>query len=285
MSKKIATILLFAISGAIIFIICSRPKEQLNNIERIRIERELLPQICRTDFAKERQGKVQSEPPTILSESNNKDEKSEENKKKLLLEQTQHKATPKRTTQPSSEDMTKAEKKLKMEQRRQAVKQSWEGVSQPAQLATKGVVAVIHGNQIIKSGQTVTIRSIEKYRFDDGHTLEANTLIFGVASFSNNRLNIQINNIRIENQIIPISLSVHATDGMIGIPISNQEVKKELSNSAASSAASKLTTAVKSYGSWIGSVAGSAADIAVSKLQNQRDMEIQLIDNQTIYLL
>ncbi len=299
MNKKIGIILLVvALICCTLILLISTSEEDKTAVERINIEREYLPRLSRTEFAKERGSKVNSIViPAPYDEEKDKEQarlkEEEERQKKLLINKNQHKSSPAiqsyiapKESQDHPHDSAAEERNLRMQNRRQAVQQSWEGTSTKSNIVTsRGIRAVIHGNQIIEAGQSVTVRSIEQHRFDDGTTLERNTLIFGIASIVKDRLIIEIRNIRIDSEIFPISLSVYATDGMAGIPVTGQEVKKESSNSIVSSATSQASSAAKSYGSWIGTALGSATDIAVGKMQSERKNKIQLIDNQTVYLL
>ncbi len=302
MNRRVGVILI-----VVVFICCtmllffSSGEDNQTVVERVNIERKQIPRLSRTELAKVQGAKVTSviiTPPSDTEKDEAQARLKEEEQKRLLINKSQNQNSPiaqkpsvpkaikEECLDSTAEERAAEEQKLRMQNRRLAVQQSWENTTpKDNRVASKGIRAVIHGNQIVEAGQSVTIRSVEQHRFDDGTILERNTLIFGIAAIAKDRLIIEIKNIRINDQMFPIPLSVYATDGMIGIPVTNQEVKKETSNSVASSATSQASSVAKSYGSWIGTALGSAADIAVSKMQSERKNKVQLIDNQTIYLL
>ncbi|MES2458886.1 MAG: conjugative transposon protein TraM [Bacteroidota bacterium] len=81
----------------------------------------------------------------------------------------------------------------------------------------KAIPAEIAGSLKAVEGSVIELRLLDSIvlngqLFPKGHS------IFGIASFSNQRISLEIKNIRLGNQIIPVSLTVFdKRDGMIGI--------------------------------------------------------------------
>jgi len=87
----------------------------------------------------------------------------------------------------------------------------------------RAVPAIIDGKQKVKDGAAV------KLKLTDTVTLKNQLLpkgheIFGVCQVSNQRLLLTIQNIRLDKQIIPVSLTVFSLDGMAGIPAPEAEL-------------------------------------------------------------
>ena len=81
----------------------------------------------------------------------------------------------------------------------------------------KAIPAVIASDQKTRQGSVVELRLLDTVvlngvKFPKGH------LIYGLAGFSNQRLNLEIKNIRLGNQVIPVNLTVYdKRDAMVGI--------------------------------------------------------------------
>lgn len=81
----------------------------------------------------------------------------------------------------------------------------------------KAIPAVIAENQKARQGSVVELRLLDTVvlsglKIPKGHSL------FGLAGFSNQRLNLEIKNIRLGNQVIPVNLTVYdKRDAMAGI--------------------------------------------------------------------
>jgi len=96
---------------------------------------------------------------------------------------------------------------------------------------------MIPETQTVVSGSTLKLALNNDVTINDMN-LPSGTLIYGTASISNERLEIDINSIRYQNSILPVSLSVYDMDGQEGIFIPgsiNRTVSKESANKAISS--------------------------------------------------
>jgi len=87
----------------------------------------------------------------------------------------------------------------------------------------RAIPAVIDGNQKILQGGAVKLRMNDSLIFK-GTIIPKGTLIFGTATITNQRLLLEIKNIRLNDAIIPVNLTVYSLDGMPGIPAPEAEL-------------------------------------------------------------
>jgi hypothetical protein len=81
----------------------------------------------------------------------------------------------------------------------------------------KAIPAVIEGDQKAVQGAVVKLRLLDSLVVG-GQVIPKGHLIFGLAAFSNQRLNLEIKNIRLGNSIVPVNLTVFdMRDAMSGI--------------------------------------------------------------------
>jgi hypothetical protein len=87
----------------------------------------------------------------------------------------------------------------------------------------RAIPAVIDGKQKVLQGGAVKLRLNDSLIFK-GTTIPKGTLIFGTATITNQRLLLEIKNIRLNDAIIPVNLTVYSLDGMPGIPAPEAEL-------------------------------------------------------------
>ncbi|TKC04468.1 conjugative transposon protein TraM [Pedobacter frigoris] len=81
----------------------------------------------------------------------------------------------------------------------------------------KAIPAEIAGNIKAVEGSVIELRLLDTLIIN-GQVIPKGHSIFGLANFSNQRINLEIKNIRLGNQIIPVSLTVFdKRDGMVGV--------------------------------------------------------------------
>ena len=80
------------------------------------------------------------------------------------------------------------------------------------------IEAVIHQTQTVMSGSTVKLRLIGDI-YINGILIPKGNFIYGTASLENERLSININAIRYQNNLLPVALEVYDLDGLSGIHI------------------------------------------------------------------
>ena len=81
----------------------------------------------------------------------------------------------------------------------------------------KAIPAVVAANQKARQGSVVELRLLDTVVLN-GVTIPKGHSIFGLAAFSNQRLNLEIKNIRLGSSVIPVNLTVYdKRDAMSGI--------------------------------------------------------------------
>jgi conjugative transposon TraM protein len=98
------------------------------------------------------------------------------------------------------------------------------------------IEATIPETQTVVTGATIKLVLSNDVTVNDMQ-LPSGTLIYGIASLSNERLKISITSIRFQNSILPVSLEVYDMDGQEGIYVPgsiNRTVAKESANNAVS---------------------------------------------------
>lgn len=107
--------------------------------------------------------------------------------------------------------------KIMAVQNPELVRQNVKPVSADSDSLFKAIPAVISGNQKAVQGSVVELRLLDSVRLN-GQLIPKGHLIFGLAEFSNQRLNLQIRNIRLGTSVIPVNLTVFdKRDAMPGI--------------------------------------------------------------------
>ena len=84
--------------------------------------------------------------------------------------------------------------------------------------AQNAIQAVIHETQTLVAGSTVKLRLVNNV-YINGMLIPKDNFLFGEATLSGERLGIKIGNIRYQNSLFPVELSVYDLDGMLGIYI------------------------------------------------------------------
>lgn len=174
------------------------------------------------------------------------------------------------------------------ERRRRAMRQSW-GMSSPSEAARSDSArpamfrAVIHGTQIVRSGQTALFRTKEPICYGS-ITIPENTLLAGYANISESRLTISINSVRLGHGVFALLLEVYGSDGIVGIPLDYDEVGKITNSESTSSVLQETSAAMSSYGGTIGRVVGSVVSGVGNQVRSAKSAEVKLIDNQTVIL-
>ena len=82
--------------------------------------------------------------------------------------------------------------------------------------AFRAVPAVIDGNQKVMPGGLVRLRLLDTVSLN-GMRLPKDQLLFGFCTIVNQRLLLDITNVRLGSSIVPVQLSVFSLDGIIGI--------------------------------------------------------------------
>ena len=93
----------------------------------------------------------------------------------------------------------------------------------------------VYGDHQVKTGTIVKFKTSKEVRVQD-RIIPSNTFIYGrVGSLSNERVNVAIDNIKVGNETITLSMTTFDMDGMEGLyaPVRvEQEIRKDIENSA-----------------------------------------------------
>lgn len=95
--------------------------------------------------------------------------------------------------------------------------------------AFKAISAVVEGNQKVLQGGVVKLRLVDSVILKNT-TIPKGTLLFGSCNITNQRLLLDIKNIRLGTAIIPVDLSVFSLDGMPGINAPEAELGQAAGN-------------------------------------------------------
>jgi len=87
----------------------------------------------------------------------------------------------------------------------------------------RAVPATIVENQKVVQGATVKLRLSDSVRLN-GQLIPKGHLLFGTCNITNQRLLLQVKNIRLGTSIVPVNLTVYSLDGMPGIPAPEAEL-------------------------------------------------------------
>lgn len=146
----------------------------------------------------------------------------------------------------------------------------------------RAIPALVDGKQKIANGAAVKLKLTDTVRIK-GQLLPSGQVIFGSAQITNQRLLVQVKNIRLETQIIPVDLTVFSEDGMPGIPAP----EAELSGVSASNADQTLQSLqVMSMDQSLGAQAAAGGINAAKDLFSKkvRKIKVKLRDKYPVLL-
>ncbi|WP_026898838.1 conjugative transposon protein TraM [Daejeonella oryzae] len=121
----------------------------------------------------------------------------------------------------------------------------------------KAIPAIIEENQKVTQGSVIKLRVMDSVLLN-GTTIPKDHLIFGISEITNQRLILDIKNIRIGNSIVPVDLSVFDMDGMKGINVPEAYMKN-----AGNKTANQVIKSLQLPG-YDSSVAGQVADAGIN---------------------
>lgn len=165
------------------------------------------------------------------------------------------------TSSSTEDEPTENEKEVKTTKNKNGFRTL--GVSATSTAPQGSVRAVIHGEQkdITESSQ-IKLRILDPIEVD-GFMIPRNTIIFGMASFSENRVNIDIENIAFRNNIYPFRGRIYDQDGFLGIYIPDNLV-----NDAKTEASSETVSSADVNFSGLTGIVSSGANAIVNAAKN-----------------
>ena len=91
---------------------------------------------------------------------------------------------------------------------------------------SQNIRAVVHGeHKDLRAGSVVKLRLLDEADLD-GYHIPRNTFVYGTLSFSGNRAQITIENINMDNNIIPFKGVIYDKDGFQGIYVPDNKVSE-----------------------------------------------------------
>jgi len=96
----------------------------------------------------------------------------------------------------------------------------------------KAIPAIIDGNQKVMNGGVVKLRLSDTLRIHNA-AIPKGQLVFGSCSVTNQRLLLEIKNIRMGTSIVPVNLTVFSLDGMPGLAAPEAELGEAAGNGTA----------------------------------------------------
>lgn len=168
---------------------------------------------------------------------------------------------PLQTSSSTEDEPTENEKDVKITKNKNGFRTL--GVSGSSTTPQGSVRAVIHGEQkdITESSQ-IKLRILDPIEVDS-FMIPRNTIIFGMASFSENRVNIDIENIAFRNNIYPFRGRIYDQDGFLGIYIPDNLV-----NDAKTEASSETVSAADVNFSGLTGIVSTGANAIVNAAKN-----------------
>ncbi|RZM22228.1 MAG: conjugative transposon protein TraM [Pedobacter sp.] len=146
------------------------------------------------------------------------------------------------------------------------------------------ITAVIDGNQKVVQGASVKLRLTDSVLLS-GVMIPKGHLLFGLCKITNQRLLLDIKNVRLGSQIIPVDLSVYSLDGMPGIDAPDAVFRDAAGMGVADGISGVSVYGMDGVG---GELAGAGIDAAKSllskrtrvvKVKLKGDMQVLLRDN------
>ncbi|PWJ53409.1 conjugative transposon TraM protein [Dyadobacter jejuensis] len=125
------------------------------------------------------------------------------------------------------------------------------------------IPAVVHGNGDgvkVQNGSNIKLRLLAETYINVGGmkmVMPRNSLLNGIIRISNDRLNIIINSVRIDNNVIPVSMLAYDIDGSQGLYIPNLVDKNLLARELAEAGARPLQGSYWNQGGSIGNQIGT----------------------------
>jgi conjugative transposon TraM protein len=143
--------------------------------------------------------------------------------------------------------------------------------------------AVVQGEQTVSDGSTLLMRTLEDTYTLNGILIPKNTYISGIVRLTEERLNIQIQSVRIDKNIFTITRDIYDLDGLKGLNVP-ENVKAELARQA--SARALENTNIRTGGSGIIDRAGNAVGDAVKSVlsKDKREIRVTIKNNYKIFL-
>ena len=131
--------------------------------------------------------------------------------------------------------------------------------------------AVIHDTQTVVSGSTIKMRLLDEVYIGDVH-LPKDHFIYGLCSVNGERLSVTITAIRLNTDLLPVSLEVHDLDGQQGIYIPDA-ITRDAAKQASTQSVQDLQ-----INSFDNSLEGQAASAGIEAAKGLLTKKVKLVE-------
>lgn len=131
--------------------------------------------------------------------------------------------------------------------------------------------AVIHDTQTVVSGATIKMRLLEEVYIGDVH-LPKDHFIYGLCSINGERLSVTITAIRLNTDLLPVSLEVHDLNGQQGIYIPDA-ITRDAAKQASTQSVQDLQ-----INSFDNSLEGQAANAGIEAAKDLLTKKVKLVE-------
>jgi len=146
------------------------------------------------------------------------------------------------------------------------------------------VPCVVHGEQVVSNGSTLKMRLLEDIVSKEGVTIPKNTYVYGIVKITEERINIELQTVRVGKNIYSIEKTVFDRDGIKGINVP-ANIKAEIAKQASASAIDNADVNNNSGTNIISKTANAAANITKSVLsKDQREIKVTIKSNYKLFL-
>jgi hypothetical protein len=145
------------------------------------------------------------------------------------------------------------------------------------------VTAVVHGEQTITNKGTLKMRLLEDLYTSDGTLIPKDTYVYGVANINQERIQVNIESVRIGKNIYPLNRQVFDQDGLKGINVP-ENLKAEIARKSTAQAVqnSEVQTEGRDILSKTANTVAGAAKSILSK--DAQEIKVTIKSNYKIYL-
>jgi len=224
-----------------------------------------------------------SQPPPVKpvsSLSDNSQSAQLERLEKLLKQKQTETTTPDPQMQALNSMLTKIQEIQNPGLVKEKLKK--ETAKQKPDSAFKAIPAIIDGNQKVAPGGVVKLKLNDTVRVN-GMLLQKGQSLSGSCAVTNQRLLLEIKNIRLGTSIIPVNLTVFSLDGMAGIPAPEAEIGEAAGQGTAGALENmEFLSADYSLGTQAATAGISAAKGLLGK--KARRVRVKLHNGQTVLL-
>ena len=144
------------------------------------------------------------------------------------------------------------------------------------------IAACIHGNQVITNGGVVRMRLLEDFVLDNVK-FPANTLFYGTAQISQDRMSVRVGNLKRQDKIVSVECEIYDNDAIQGLNLPDN-IKNELAKRAKAGAIDGIQTPTGG-GDILSSTVGTVVNVGKNVLRKEESqIKVDLKANYKIFI-